>query len=141
MKKLAPASKIYISKSKIPKAGRGVFAASPIKKGELIERCPVLVVKGGDVPRLKPTILKSYYFIWHKPKKIATKVGICLGFGSIYNHSYEPNATYKKNLKEETIDFVAIRPIQRGEEITVNYNYGKPNDKSALWIKEIRPAN
>jgi hypothetical protein len=28
----------------------------------------------------------------------------------------------------------------KGEETTVNYNYGKPDDKNPLWIKSIKPA-
>ena len=114
-------------------------AATKTKKNEVIEECPVLVLSGKDVHILKNTLLKNYYFIWHMPKRIATKVAICLGFGSLYNHSYEPNATYKKNFKKETISFVALRNVKRGEEITVNYNYGNPKDKSRLWIKSIKP--
>ena len=140
MKKILPSEKIYIAKSKIRQAGRGVFAKAPIRSGELIERCPVIEIVGKDVPPLKKNKLKEYYFIWHKPKKIATKVALCLGFGSIYNHSYTPNATYRKKIREGVVDFMAIRNIKKGEEITVNYNYGKPQDKSTLWIKSIKPA-
>lgn len=64
-------------------------------------------------------------------------LAIALGFGSIYSHSYEPNATYKKRFKNKTIDFIAIKDIKKGGEITVNYNYGNPEDKSALRIKGI----
>ena len=47
--------------------------------------------------------------------------------------------TNKKNYKNKTVDFVAIKPIKKDEEITANYNYGNPNDKSQLWIKSIKP--
>lgn len=124
----------------MPKAGRGVFAATAINTGEVIETCPVIVLSGKDVLPIKGTLLKNYYFIWHEPRKIATKVALCLGFGSIYNHSYAPNATYKKDLKNERIEFVALRDVKKGEEITVNYNYGNADDKSTLWIKSIKPA-
>jgi SET domain-containing protein len=70
-----------------------------------------------------------------EPKKVA----ICFGFGSMYNHSYEPNATYKKRLNENVIEFIAIRPLKKDEEISVNYNYGRPDDKSELWIEDIKP--
>lgn len=133
-------NKIYISKSRISKAGRGIFAYIQIRKDNLIESCPVIEIKRQDVSLIKQTELKNYYFLWHKQKKIATKVVICLGFGSIYNHSFKPNATYKKRIKEKRIDFVALKDINKGEEITVNYNYGNPDDKSTLWIKNIKPA-
>ena len=127
---MKPSSKIYLSKSKIPKDGKGVFAAKSIKKGEVIEECPVLVLPKKDYPTVKKTILRNYYFMWGK-----TTSALCFGYGSFYNHSYQPNATYKKNTKERKIDFVAIKNIAKDKEITVNYNYGKPDEKSTLWIK------
>jgi len=98
----------------------------------LIEKCPVLVLPRKDYLLVKKTLLRNYYFMWGK-----STCGICLGFGSLHNHSYEPNAIYKKNIKEKTIDFIAIKNIKMGEEITVNYNYGNPNNKKTLWIKGI----
>ena len=58
---------------------------------------------------------------------------------SIYNHSYEPNATYKKKTRDKSIDFVANKNIQKDEEITTNYNYGDPEDKTTIWDKSIHP--
>ena len=126
-------NKIYLSKSDIPKAGRGVFASKLIKKDEVIEECPVLVIPKKDYPVAKKTSLRNYYFMWGK-----TTSALCFGYGSFYNHSYEPNATYKKRIKEQLIDFVAIKDIQKDEEITTNYNYGKSDDKNPLWIKKIK---
>lgn len=125
-------SKVYISKSKIPHAGRGIFAAVNIQKGETVESCPVFVLPGKDYPLVKKTALRDYYFMWGKSTS-----AICFGYGSLYNHSYHPSATYKKLIKQKTINFIAIKDIKKGEEITVNYNYGKPDDASPLWIKSI----
>lgn len=133
MKRLSPSKKIYLSESTIPKAGRGVFAAQLIKKKEVIELCPVLVLPRKDYPVTKNTLLRNYFFMWGK-----VTAAICFGYGSFYNHSYEPNATYKKNVKEQMIEFVAIKNIGIHEEITVNYNYGKPEDKGRLWIDNIK---
>ncbi len=129
-------SKVYIAQSHIPKAGRGVFAAVNIKKGEVIEQCPVFIMPRKDYKTLKTTALRDYYFMWGK-----TTCVICFGYGSLYNHSYQANATYKKYIEEQTIDFIAIKDIKKDEEITVNYNYGNPEDTSTLWIKEIKPAS
>lgn len=134
MQPLTPSHKIYLSKSTIPNAGRGVFASQNIKAGEVIEICPVLEIPGSEIDFLKKTLLINYYFMWGKAEE---KRAICLGFGSLYNHSYEPTATYMKYLESETIHFNAIKDIHKGEEITVNYNHGNPNDKSPLWIKDI----
>ena len=134
MVKLYTSKKIYIVKSKIKRAGRGVFAAQNMKKKEVIETYPIIEIPKNDVSNLKESILVNYYFYFGKKNEV---LAIALGFGSIYNHSYGPNATYKKRIKNKTIDFVAIKDIKKGEEITVNYNYGNPEDKSPLWIKGI----
>ena len=56
-----------------------------------------------------------------------------LGFGSLYNHSYEPNAKYVRRVSKRVVEFVAIKDIKKGQEITVNYNFGDPDDKSKPW--------
>lgn len=132
MRKLFTSDKVYISQSRITNAGRGVFAEVKIKKGGIIESCPVLILPRKDYSILRKTELRNYYFMWGK--NIAA---ICLGYGSLYNHSYEPNATYKKKLEEKVIDFIALKDIKKDEEITVNYNYGNPKNKTPLWIKDI----
>ncbi len=135
MHPIHPSSKIYIAPSLIPHAGRGVFAQENINVNEIIETCPVKVLSHADYPLVKQTQLRNYYFMWG-PDTCA----ICFGYGSFYNHSYHPNATYHKKLEEHLIEFVAIRNIKMGEEITVNYNYGNPDDQSKLWIEDIPEA-
>ena len=137
--KLFPSTKTYLAESKIKNAGRGVFAANAIKKGDIIEQCPVILITEREVPDLRKTELHNYYFMWGDDKK-HHKAAICLGFGSLYNHSYTPNATYQKNHKENLITFIAIKDIKKDEEISVNYNYGNPDDKSKLWIESIPAA-
>lgn len=136
---LDTSSKIYLAESAIANAGRGIFAKRTIKKNELIERCPIVLVREEEVPHLRNTELHNYYFMWGNDHH-HHKAAICLGFGSLYNHSYSPNATYIKQIEDECIDFVALKTIKKDEEITVNYNHGNPDDKSALWIKSIPPA-
>lgn len=128
-----PSQKIYTAQSKIPKASRGVFASQFIKKGESIEICPVLVFPRKDYKKLKETELRNYYFMWGK-----VTVAVCFGYGSLYNHSYQANATYKKDIQGKTIQFIAVKDIVQDEEILVNYNYGKPDEKKKLWIKSIK---
>jgi uncharacterized protein len=134
MKKLLTSDKIYIKKSEIPNAGRGVYARSDIKKNEIIESCPIIEVPEHDMSNLKESILVTYFFYFGKNKE---RLVVALGFGSIYNHTYKPNATYKIKHTERTLDFIALSDIKKDDEITVNYNYGNPKDNSPLWFDEI----
>ena len=136
--KPAPSGKIELRISVLEGAGRGVFATKALSAGELVESCPVIALPDkGDRARLRKTGLVNYYFLWGKEREHAA---ICLGFGSLYNHSYEPNCRYEKRIEEGQMDFYALRDIPAGEELTVNYN-GVPTDKKTLWIREIPPAN
>lgn len=131
MNKISASEKIYVSESRIPNSGRGVFARFDIKKGELIEICPVIEIPKDDFANVNQSFLVTYFFSGGKNKDRLT---IALGFGSIYNHTYSPNATYIQKPKEQAMEFVAIKDIQKHEEITVNYNNGNPKDKTPLWF-------
>ncbi len=112
--------------------GRGVLSTKKIERGCLIERCPILEIPAGELPELDKTMLNNYYFCWGKDNKSGA---VALGLGSIYNHSYTPNAVYVPDLEEQVINFVAIKTILSNVEITINYN-GSPNDDSPLWGKD-----
>lgn len=127
--KYFPSTKIYAKGSVMSDAGRGVFASVDIAVGEVIELTPVIAL-----PRrferflLKYTLLRNYYYQWGTGRKL---VAMCLGFGSLYNHSYDPNASFTKHIEDQYIEYRALKPIRKDEEITINYN-GRPEDKTAL---------
>lgn len=98
--------------------GRGVFALRPFRAGDLIERVPVLVLPAADWQHLRETRLMEYAFCWGKRREQAA---IALGFGSFYNHAEAPNAETIEQPAENVIDFVALRDIAAGEEITIDY--------------------
>lgn len=133
MKKLLTSDKIYIGQSRILDAGRGVYAGRDIKKGEIIEKCPVIEVPKYDVSNLAESTLVTYFFYFGRSKE---RLVIALGFGSIYNHSYEPNARYKIRLTEKTLDIIALKDIAKDDEITLNYN-PNPKDKRPLWFEKV----
>ena len=115
--------------------GRGVFARRPIRLGAVIERVPLLVLPVGDVMRGPDdwTALGSYVFECGEGS-----VALALGFGSLYNHSFRPNARYDDEGRLAKV-FTALRDISPGEEITVNYN-GDPGDRSPVWFEVVEPA-
>ncbi len=112
------------------KYGRGIFAIRNIKKGEFIEDAPVIVIPKTEWKLMRKSILSNYVFRWEEDKALA------LGYGSLYNHSYTPNANYHTNIENQSIDFYAREDIQEKEEITVNYN-GDSKDQSPLWFEVI----
>jgi len=125
---------IYIAPSDL--GGRGVFAAEDIAKGDFIEICPAIILTKKERKTINDTLLHDYYFQWGKRQK---KAAIVLGYGSIYNHSYQPNAVYLRNQEAGTLDIICRKAIKAGDEITVNYN-GDPKDKSKLWFKATQAS-
>src|SRR5436853_6049411 len=104
----------FICVRKAKGKGRGVFARKAIKEGNVIERVPVLLVPIEHlVGGMYSPILARFFYLWNK-----RKVAISLGYGSLYNHSYTPNAQYQHGAM--TITYAALRDIPRGEEITIN---------------------
>ncbi len=110
--------------------GRGMFAARRIQKGELVERAPVIPLTEKQWPVASRTILSDYGFDWGENDEQAA---IALGYVSIYNHSYSPNAQLEQMPDELMMEVVAITDIQPGEEITINYN-GEPESQDPLWF-------
>lgn len=119
---------VIVKKSKL--LGNGVFALKDFKKGEIIESAPVLTFSPKERKILEKTKLNYYIYPWKSTRSAC----ISLGFGSLYNHSYEPNADWKQNFKKEIMEYRALKDIKKGEEILVNYN-GEPDDKTPIdWF-------
>lgn len=113
----------------VPGKGLGVFASRDIAADEVIERCPVLVMSKSDVWQVD-AVLSRYVFSWGDGK-----VALALGYGSLYNHSFQPNARCEDRGRR-CKQFLAIRDIAAGEEITFNYN-GSPDDQSAVGFEVV----
>lgn len=107
MKKQLFQNKLIVKKSSLH--GYGVFAGKRIRKNEIIEECYMILTKGKDKG------LEDYYF------DATGKDGVLLGFGSIYNHSEDPNADYRIYTKKRLAVIKAERTIAKGEEIFITY--------------------
>ncbi|MCA8999225.1 MAG: SET domain-containing protein-lysine N-methyltransferase [Planctomycetaceae bacterium] len=107
--------------------GRAVFARCPIKKGTILEKVPCIIVRWEDI---EDSELAHYVYTWTEKT-----VAVALGYGSLYNHSFNPNARYD-DLRRQAKVYTAIRDIAAGEEITINYN-GDPKDKTNEFDFEI----
>lgn len=107
--------------------GRGIVAAEPIKKGELIERAPVLIIPEQDRAKTDESVLFTYVFMWEKDtteEDLYTRkgrAGVTLGYTSLCNHSNDPNADFDRLIDEKLLDLYAVKDIAEGEEITIDY--------------------
>lgn len=106
-----------------PIHGRGVFAAADITANSILEECHFIQLKEMNFAKLDET-LKDYVFVFPRGAKGTERTyAIPLGLGSIINHAHDnPNATWTTNESRWLFVFTALRDIQAGEEILIDYD-------------------
>ena len=110
--------------------GRSVFTGEEIYKGDIIEVCPVIILDNVDSSIIHETHLYDYYFVW--PKGGAA---LALGYGSLYNHSSNPNAQVIFDTDNKEIVLECIESIKAGSEILYDYTGGIKT--ASIWFKEL----
>lgn len=117
---ILPPKKIKVVK--IEGKGRGVVATQNIKAGETIEVCPIILISQKEADFVKQSDVLQFYCL---EKTVHNKFCFMLGYGSIYNHSENPNADvdYNEEKLENCLTFIAIRNIKTGEEIVYDYEF------------------
>ena len=106
--------------------GRGVFAASQIARGDLLERAPcILVPKREYEEHARHTAFEHYLFTARASRNSL----LALGIGSLFNHSSRPNVDYRVHEETLTIDSFAARDVPAGEELCIYYG---PDEE--LWF-------
>jgi SET domain-containing protein len=113
--------------------GRGVFTNAKIPVGLIVEIAPVVVMSKADKIYLDKTLLHDYIFDWGKNNE---QCCMALGYIPIYNHSYKSNCEYFMNFEEHTISIKTVKKIEKGEELTINYN-GDWNDGKKVWFEVV----
>lgn len=114
-----------------PDKGRGVFATRKISQGSFIERAPLLILSAEEWKQIASTNLYHYAFDWGVD---GAQAALALGLGSMYNHDITPNVYYLRRPSERSLDFFALRDIQPGEELLINYN-GEPGCQDLVWFQ------
>ena len=110
--------------------GNGIFTSEPIKANTIVEVSPVIVMKQSDRKLLDQTLLHDYIFEWGNRKK---QCCMAMGYVPLYNHSYDSNCEYEMEFDKEIIVVRAVRNIEKGEELFINYN-GTYNDGKPVWF-------
>ena len=95
---------------------RGVYCTDYIKKDEIFEVAPILIVPAAEI---RGTAIMDYAF-----KVDDDSYAIAFGNSSIYNHRNQPSATWKIDVDQKLIYIAALHDIIPGEEIFISY--GKP---------------
>ena len=111
-----PPTKVEVKSS--PGKGLGVFATHVIEPDEIIEVTLLLTIPDLDITGKR--ILDDYVFVYPRGNK-STETVVVLGYGSIYNHSDTPNATWANHPSEKAFNFTSIKKILPGEEICTYY--------------------
>lgn len=119
---------LYITTSKL--GGRGVFTSRDIPAGTTIENAPIIRLNLDDMEAIHETRLHDYYFLWGEHA-----CAIALGYGSLYNHSRDPNTEYEMDFEDEDIRFFALRDIPAGSELLINYTDDE-DERTKLWFNE-----
>ena len=110
--------------------GRGVYTSKDIPSGKIVEVVPVILLPLKSQPF--PPQIRRLVYNWSK-----THVALALGYGSLYNHSDQPNLVFTRGKNDLFILFKTLRAIEAGEQLTISYDYTgsgeSPRDKS--WFK------
>ena len=110
--------------------GRGVFTTEDIAENTPIEISPIIELSPEERTDVEKTTLFNYIFEWGEEYKGAA---VALGYVSMYNHSYHANCVYEMDFENEEIRIRTVKPIQKGDELTINYN-ADPDDTTPIWF-------
>jgi hypothetical protein len=110
---------VYVADTGTAK-GRGVFARRDFSQDELVEECAVILCPVAFLTL--PEGIQKVAFNWGVLAHTTDCHAVALGFGSIYNHANPANMRYLANPQHSTLQFIAVRGIRAGEELTINYN-------------------
>ena len=108
---------------------RGVAATRAFRRGEVIERAPVIVVARSLLQPLRGSVLDDYWFWWDEEHNACA-----LGWAALYNHACPANTAFRLERAARVIVFEAAADIEAGEEVTINY-HGEPDDPRPVWFE------
>jgi uncharacterized protein len=109
--------------------GRGVFASDDIAEDLLLMTAPLLLIPGDQRDHLARTVVDDYVYEWDDDGTAA----LVLGISSMINHATEPNAFLWLIPDTTSAELWSVRPIAKGEEVTVSYRAEGPD--SPLWFE------
>ena len=119
--------------------GRGCFAKEDIPVNTLIESAPCILMHQSLLKEITAihgkTTLCEYPFGWGKDGLMA----IAMGYGGIYNHKAYPNVRWRPNYEIDSIEYMTVKDIKKGEQLYVRYLPLYDLDK--LWFDDEESDN
>ncbi|MBU6474846.1 MAG: SET domain-containing protein-lysine N-methyltransferase [Alphaproteobacteria bacterium] len=121
--------------------GRGVFCTSDIRKGEILEVTPTLILNKPATEAIEDTVLGNYVFRIGAISKALRKrlgitdttkcCGVIMGVISYFNHAEDPNAEVEWDEHDGTLyhQVRALRRIPKNTEICTSYGGGWFDDR------------
>lgn len=114
---LKPPTKVIVKMT--PHKGWGCFATEKIHADEIIEECYLLTVPMN--PGEASSLFIDYRFNWPQGEGQWEEQVLPVGYGCVYNHSNDSNATWRNHPECKAFRFIATRDIEKGEEICTYY--------------------
>jgi hypothetical protein len=121
--------------------GPGVFALRRFAAGEIVETCELEIFR---MPFANlPQELKNRVFDWeflagYEGTRTYSIHALAGGNGGMYNDNNPANMRYEAVPGKELLQFIAVRDIEVGEELTVNYSSagGGNTSQHDNWFKK-----
>jgi hypothetical protein len=105
--------KCYVHTSDIRGAGRGLFVDQPVLPGDVLDESPVLLAGPGcNVPA------EWTEHIYSLPDG---RRALVLGDGVFANHSEDPTAEPRFDLRRKVVKLIALCEMDEGCEVTFDY--------------------
>lgn len=122
----------------VPGKGRGVFCTEDIKKGDVLEITPAIVLDPTETDLADKTILRDYTFAVgdinkkHKLKHPELSSSVVMGIQAYCNHGEVQNAEISWEESGMTVYYIltAIRDIPADSEICTTYGEGWFDDRA-----------
>jgi len=121
---------LYISYSDIID-GHGVFTNSDLTPGQVVE-ISRLISFDNRIHRVRHPFA-DYFFRMDESRKIS---GLALGFGSLYNHSEDPNVRYKIDRDRELITYITCKHVKAGSELYISYGESWWSSRKRVPVSE-----
>jgi hypothetical protein len=99
--------------------GHGIFTTTAIPADTTLEECPYLRIKSDECT----ASLDDYVFNLETAEENGETdiYSLVLGWGSLFNHSYNHNTEYWHDTDRGLIVFHTIRFVSAGKQLFVNY--------------------